>query len=153
MLMFQCLYNIRNHPFSTWKWLKVLLQIIWFWYLWFISKNVFLREHPCSTYAKFSEKLTFLTPWYAHERFGITNYQYFRYIRSIFMNQQKYNLYSMVIRRSVLLHWFSFRLCPMKLVSFKLLLAIAYVVNYQNWFVFWRSVLSSEEQLKSYDFF
>ena len=22
--------------------------------------------HPLSTYAKFSEKLTFLTPWYAH---------------------------------------------------------------------------------------
>ena len=85
--------------------------------------------------------------------FGITNYQYFRYIRSIFMNQQKYNFYSMVIRRSVLLHWFSFRLCPMKLISFKLLLAIAYVVYYQNCFVFWRSVLSSEEQLKSYDFF
>ena len=24
------------------------------------------RGHPLSTYAKFSEKLTFLTPWYAH---------------------------------------------------------------------------------------
>ena len=24
------------------------------------------RDHPLSTYAKFPEKLTFLTPWYAH---------------------------------------------------------------------------------------
>ena len=23
-------------------------------------------DHPLSTYAKFSEKLTFLSPWYAH---------------------------------------------------------------------------------------
>ena len=27
-----------------------------------------LGGHPFSTYAKFSEKLTFLTPWYAHVR-------------------------------------------------------------------------------------
>ena len=26
------------------------------------------RAHPLSTYAKFSEKLRFLTPWYAHVR-------------------------------------------------------------------------------------
>ena len=26
------------------------------------------RDHPLSTYAKFSEKLTFLTPWYVHVR-------------------------------------------------------------------------------------
>ena len=30
-----------------------------------------LRGHPLSTYAKFSEKLTFLTPWYAHVRVRI----------------------------------------------------------------------------------
>ena len=29
------------------------------------------RGHPLSTYAKFSEKLTFLTPWYAHLRVRI----------------------------------------------------------------------------------
>ena len=27
--------------------------------------------HPLSTYAKFSEKLTFVTPWYAHVRLRI----------------------------------------------------------------------------------
>ena len=27
---------------------------------------IFLRGHPLSAYAKFPEKLTFLTPWYAH---------------------------------------------------------------------------------------
>ena len=27
-----------------------------------------LREHPFSTYAKYSEKLTFLTPRFAHVR-------------------------------------------------------------------------------------
>ena len=32
-----------------------------------IWKNImYARGHPLSTYAKFSEKLTFLTPWYAH---------------------------------------------------------------------------------------
>ena len=30
-----------------------------------------IGDHPFSTYAKFSEKLTFLTPWYAHERVRI----------------------------------------------------------------------------------
>ena len=30
-----------------------------------------IRGHPLSTYAKFSEKLTFLTPWYAHIRVPI----------------------------------------------------------------------------------
>ena len=30
------------------------------------NASTFLRGHPLSTYAKFSEKLTFLTPWYAH---------------------------------------------------------------------------------------
>ena len=29
------------------------------------------KDHPFSTYAKFSEKRTFLTPWYAHERVRI----------------------------------------------------------------------------------
>ena len=28
-------------------------------------------SHPLSTYAKFSEKLAFLTPWYAHVRVRI----------------------------------------------------------------------------------
>ena len=30
-----------------------------------------IRGHPLSTYAKFSEKLTFLTPWHAHVRVRI----------------------------------------------------------------------------------
>ena len=30
-----------------------------------------LWDHPFSTYAKFSEKLTFLTPWYTHVRVRI----------------------------------------------------------------------------------
>ena len=33
-----------------------------------ISPWKFIRGHPLSTYAKFSEKLTFLTSWYAHVR-------------------------------------------------------------------------------------
>ena len=32
-----------------------------------ITLNLY-RNHPLNTYAKFSEKLTFLTPWYAHVR-------------------------------------------------------------------------------------
>ena len=31
----------------------------------------FVGGHPLSTYAKFSEKLTFLTPWYVHVRVRI----------------------------------------------------------------------------------
>ena len=31
----------------------------------------FIRDHPLSTYANFFEKLTFLTPWYAHVRVRI----------------------------------------------------------------------------------
>ena len=30
-----------------------------------------IRAHPLSTYAKLSEKLTFLTPWYVHVRVRI----------------------------------------------------------------------------------
>ena len=33
--------------------------------------TVNVRGYPLSTYAKFSEKLTFLTPWYAHVRVRI----------------------------------------------------------------------------------
>ena len=35
------------------------------------KNNFFLGGHPLSTYAKFSEKLTLLTPWYAHVRVRI----------------------------------------------------------------------------------
>ena len=31
----------------------------------------FIRNHPFRSYAKFSEKLTFLSPWYAHARVHI----------------------------------------------------------------------------------
>ena len=35
------------------------------------NKRKFARGHPLSRYAKSSEKLTFLTPWYAHVRVRI----------------------------------------------------------------------------------
>ena len=31
------------------------------------EKSKTIRDHPFRAYAKFSEKLTFLTPWYVHE--------------------------------------------------------------------------------------
>ena len=34
--------------------------------LFFNFKFITRRDHPLSTYAKFSEKLIFITPWYAH---------------------------------------------------------------------------------------
>ena len=35
----------------------------------FVSVSIIsIRDHPFSTFAKFSEKLTFLTPWYAQVR-------------------------------------------------------------------------------------
>ena len=45
----------------------------WVCALWWLPKLYFLpsRVHPFSTYTKFSEKLTFLTPWYAHIRVRI----------------------------------------------------------------------------------
>ena len=36
-----------------------------------VKKNVIIWGHPFSVYAKFLEKLTFLTPWYAHVRMRI----------------------------------------------------------------------------------
>ena len=46
-----------------------------FWRLWVDFVIIFrksyediIRGHPLSTFAKFSEKLTFLIPWYAHVR-------------------------------------------------------------------------------------
>ena len=47
----------------------------------FSNYNIYLQmkflkqagDHPLSMYAKFSEKLLFLTPWYAHEIFRKTN--------------------------------------------------------------------------------
>ena len=33
--------------------------------------SILISVHPLSTYVKFSEKLTFLTPWYAHLRVRI----------------------------------------------------------------------------------
>ena len=37
------------------------------WDAWLVA----IRGHPLSTYAKYSEKLAFLTPWYAHVRVRI----------------------------------------------------------------------------------
>ena len=59
--------------------------LVGFWWICFCSEwlmirlvnlhlvlyTVNIRGHPLSTYAKFSEKLTFLTPWYAHVRVRI----------------------------------------------------------------------------------
>ena len=61
-----------------------------------------LRGHPLSTYATFSEKLTFLTPWYAHVRAyqGVRNVSFseniayvrngWSLIRSVATAKQKY---------------------------------------------------------------
>ena len=36
-----------------------------------LNGKIQVRNHPFSAYAKCSEKLTFLTPWYAHVRMRI----------------------------------------------------------------------------------
>ena len=49
------------------------------------KKSNDLRDYPFSTYAKFTEKLTFLTPWCAHERVcayqGITDVSFRKILR------------------------------------------------------------------------
>ena len=58
------------HAESSWKgqhqWISVSLPSWVFYYWW---------GHPLSTYAKFFEKLTFLTPWYAHVRVRIRGFE------------------------------------------------------------------------------
>ena len=52
------------------------LRYVWLFYnimhervkTYIMKTSLILRGHPLSTYIKFSEKLTFLTPWYAHVR-------------------------------------------------------------------------------------
>ena len=57
-----CLFDVlllQKQP--PWKFLRTF---------WRSQKNL-RRDHSFSTYAKFSEKLTFLAPWYAHVRVRI----------------------------------------------------------------------------------
>ena len=49
-----------------------LLMLELFWLQWEAWLNFeYVGGHPWSMYAKFDEKLTFLTPWYAHVRVRI----------------------------------------------------------------------------------
>ena len=67
--------NINLIPYIFhWCWLKHFTKNVvshtWHWLLLlsFSQTPPWITDHPLSTYAKFSEKLTFLTPWYAHVR-------------------------------------------------------------------------------------
>ena len=51
------------------SWTLLFIQV--FWDFSFIISQWDEKGHPLSTYTKFSEKLTFLTPWYAHVRVRI----------------------------------------------------------------------------------
>ena len=50
-------------------------------YIWFhvVQMHYSARDHSFSTYAKFSEKVTFLTPWYAHQQ-RVRNVENFAYV-------------------------------------------------------------------------
>ena len=50
--------NLRN---LQWK-----FHVFTIFSFWKILPQIFMRDHSFSTYAKFPEKLTFLTDWYAH---------------------------------------------------------------------------------------
>ena len=59
------IFHIFFYCFYCWLWKsKCLLRLN-------ILAKSFIGGHPLSTYAKFSEKLTFLTSWYAHVRVRI----------------------------------------------------------------------------------
>ena len=45
------------------------------WKIFVNEFNILIGGHPLSTYAKYSEKLTFVTPWYAHVRVLIRGLQ------------------------------------------------------------------------------
>ena len=83
----KCEYEISNEKNSTLKYTsKIINYIRKYWkrkwtanfsqhyvgrVIWRSFENIIpyrqaLRDHLFSTYAKFFEKLTFLTPWYAH---------------------------------------------------------------------------------------
>ena len=53
-------YN-RQSSLTKWR-----ISLVLYWQISFT-----IRDHSFSTYTKFSEKLTFLTPWYAQVRFRI----------------------------------------------------------------------------------
>ena len=58
-------------------------------------KVVSLRDHPFSTYAKFSEKLTFLTPWYWYVRVcirGLEMLVFRKHLRTYLMNGPLLNI-------------------------------------------------------------
>ena len=64
-------WNTRKHLdffHSTYFHIKIFVRDDFFWGggVSLSRLMIFLRGHPLSTYVKFSEKLTFLTPWYAH---------------------------------------------------------------------------------------
>ena len=56
------------------KWATLIRKWV---FLFYSSSSVFtkikIRGHPFSVYAKFSEKLTFPTPWYAHVPVSFSN--------------------------------------------------------------------------------
>ena len=71
-------YQTTKHTNATWTikttkstWVSLARQSLCS-YSWDNANSwVFIWGHPLSTYAKFSEKLTFPTPWYAHVRVRI----------------------------------------------------------------------------------
>ena len=66
--------NVQSHPFEGAFTLKYLMQNHWIFYnkkksgFFMLLAVIMARGHPLSTYAKFSGKLTYLTPWYAKKK-------------------------------------------------------------------------------------
>ena len=106
----------------------------------FIWKVIFVirfRGHRLSTYAKFSEKLTFLTPWYAEVK-NVNFSENFAYVLNEWpLNQfllvtiHKYLYCTLVILYKFTLHLFFFTKC---------------VTGFKIWMDNWRMVLAYLEQ-------
>ena len=65
-------YSLITIKSNDWLWTNLTFMLYFSWSLILhILTDIFIRGHPLSTNAKFSEKLTFLTPWYAYVRVRI----------------------------------------------------------------------------------
>ena len=71
-----CYCSISTTVSGKYKILQSNYQKIWFKFSNLFEFHFFIdSDHTFSTYAKCSEKLNFLTPWYAHECVHIRGYE------------------------------------------------------------------------------
>ena len=85
-----------------------------------ISLPYNIRGHPLSAYSKFSEKLTFLTPWYAHVRLRIRRLEmlvFRKILRTYLMDDPltwystKYKILNWIFSQKIFLFHFVSRFC------------------------------------------